>query len=64
MLRFGGEVVPLVRVGLQVVELLSILSVSDEAPVAIDDRILSGLHVGEEHIAILGLGGILQRPGD
>ena len=51
---FFGKVVPFVRVFIKIIEFLIILSVSDVAPVLVDDRIFSRMHMGKENGAVFG----------
>ncbi len=52
--RFGGKVVPLVWIGLQIVQFLAVLAVTDVASITIDDGIFARVHVRQDDIAVLG----------
>ena len=60
VLGIFGQVIPLVGIGFQIVELFPIVSVGNVTPVLVDDGILTGSHVRQVNIPILGNLRILQ----
>ena len=54
VLGIFGQVIPLVGIGLQIVELFPIVSVGNVTPVLVDDGILTGSHVRQVNIPVLG----------
>ena len=49
ILLFSGQVIPFVGVFFDVIEFLAVLSVANIAPVPVDDRIFSGMHMGKKN---------------
>ena len=49
-----GQVGPFVRVFIKIIEFLTFLSVSNVAPVPVDDRIFTRMHMRKENGAVFG----------